>query len=227
MITTEGESQEDDSSSSLDDGTSSDKTPGEGQAGPSLKEGPSGIKVEGDWEEVTAACTDLTDKLEQTCPAQIPKEDKRFKEWVDWYPREQDGEQELGEKTAEQAKFKADQTPKEHLKEGSSQFSSFRKHLRETNLTQSLIRLSKASQKWLAAAASFLAEFIGQIEGFLYRRVVTRTNPYYFDNSLISASFRKTNRFHKSAHGQRYQLTIKVHDPEVKDDFQELVLSEN
>lgn len=221
---TRGESPEKDNDSSEDDQASNDDSPRSKQASPTFREAPSGVCIKGNWQEVTAACTDLTNKLEQACSKQALEEDIQFKEWSNWYPREQDDEQKLSKKTAKQARFVTDQSPKKHLEEGNAKFNSFKRHLLKTNLVPSMIRLSEASQKILSAGTYLLGTVIGRIEEFLYCRVVTRTNPYYFDNSLISASFRKINSFGKHTSCRGYELTIKVHDHKIKENFEKLIL---
>lgn len=226
MINGTDEEREDDKSSSSENGEpSDDKPPGGGQTKPTIEEGPSGITVEGNWKEVTKTCTDFTSKLKETYPNES-FQDKWINEWVDWYPREEDDREELEEKTAEQAKYEAKQSPEEHLKQSTTKLASFREHFQECNLPEAMTNLGLASKKGVQAFFTFLGRSVASLEELIYLKIVVRTNPLYFDNSLLSASIRETNRF-AAAEGDTYQLTIKVHDRELKDDLHRYVLSEN
>ncbi len=227
MITDRDRKQDDGKSSSSDSGESSeDEPPGGGQTSPEIDKGPAGIKVEGNWKEVTETCTDLTQILKEVYPENSYKESERIDEWVQWYPKQEDDKGKLGKKTARQAKFEAEQPPEEHLEESTSGFASFSEGFRKGNLKEALTSLGAASNKGITAFFAFIGESLAELEEFIYRKIVVRTNPFYFDNSLISASFREKSGF-VGGEEETYQMTIKVHDREMKDDIHQLVFGKN
>jgi len=174
------------------------------------------IILEGEWQEITEACSDFTDKLEKAHPYGDKNEDKRLKEWSDWHPREEWDEEELIKRTATQAKFEPDKPPTEHFKKSKSHFAAFQKKVLAQGQTSYLQKLGRVFKNGITAFISLFGLSLGKIEEFLYRKVVLRTNPFYFDNSLISASFEKTNRF-EASEDDRYKLKVKIHDEETKE----------
>lgn len=176
------------------------------------------IILEGEWQEVTGACADFTDKLEKAHTHGDKSKDERLQEWEEWSPRKEDDEKELVKRTATQAKFEPDKPPSEHLEESKTHLNSLQRQLFHQTQPSYLTELSKSLKKSITALFSFLGLSLGKIEEFLYRKVLLRTNPFYFDNSLISASFEKTNRFEVSE-DDRFKLQVKIHDKETKDNF--------
>ena len=176
------------------------------------------VVLEGEWQDVTGKCSDFTDKLKKAHPSESKSEDERLQEWTEWYPRKEDNEEELVQKTATQAKFEPDKSPAKYLEKSRSHLNSSLKIIFNQDQASSLLKLGKSFKSGIVAFTSFLGLSLGKIEEFLYENVILRTNPFYFDNSLISASFKKTNRFEVSKN-DKYRLKIKIHEEETKDNF--------
>ena len=206
------------SSSSKDYESSGDEPPGSDLKAEVEKDSHWSIILEGEWQDVTDACSDFTDKLEKAHAHGGQSEDDRLYEWTEWHPRKEDDEEELVERTATQAKFEPDKSPSEHLEKSKSHLQSLQRKLSNQNQTSYLPELSKSLNKGVLAFVSFLGFSLGKLEEFLYRKVILRTNPFYFDNSLISASFKKTNRFEVNE-DDRYKLKVKIHDEDTKENF--------
>jgi hypothetical protein len=220
MSTTQQSDQQKDGESSLQKNPESagDEPPGSDLKAELEKESHWSIILEGEWQEVTGACSDFTDKLEEAHTSGDRNEDERLQEWVDWSPGKEDDEKELVKKTATQAKFEPDKPPAKHLERSKSHLNSFQEKLFNQKKTPHLPELNKFFKRGITAFASFLGFSLGRVEEFLYRKVILRTNPFYFDNSLISASFKKTNRFEVNA-DDRYELKVKIHDEQTKENF--------
>jgi len=211
--------QNDDKSSSQQNPESSGDEPPGSELKVETEEGSHwSIILEGEWQEVTGICADFTAKLEKVHPYGDRSEDERLQEWVEWSPRKEDDEEELVKRTATQARFEPEKPPSEHLEKSKSHLDSFNEELFNRNKAPHLPELSKSFQKGITAFFSFLGFSLGKLEEFLYRKVILRTNPFYFDNSLISASFKKTNRFEVNE-DDRYKLKVKIHDEETKKNF--------
>ena len=209
---------DDESSSQQNPENSGDEPPGSDLKAEVEKGSHWSIILEGEWQEVTGACSDFTDKLEKAHPLEDKSKDERLQEWAEWTPGKEDDEQELVKKTATQARFEPDEPPSEHLEKSKLHLNSFHERLFGQNKSPHLPKLSKSLKKGVKAFASFLGYSLGKIEEFLYRKVILRTNPFYFDNSLISASLKKTNRFEVNE-DDKYKLKVKIHDEDTKENF--------
>lgn len=199
MNSTKDKQQKDDESSSQQNPESSgDEPPGSGLKAEVEEDSHWSIILEGEWRDVTGACSHFTDKLEKAHTHEDPTEDKRLQEWTEWRPRKEDNEEELVQRTAAQAKFEPEKPPAEHLEQSQTHFDIFRKIAFNRGQTSSLKKLANFVKSGTAAVISFLGLSLGKIEEYLSRNVILRTNPFYFDNSLISASFEKTNRLSAS-----------------------------
>jgi len=208
----------DEATSQKDYESSGDEPPGSDLKVEPQEDSQWSIILEGEWQEVTGACADFTDKLEKAHTYGDQNDRGRLQEWTDWFPKRQDDEKELVKRTATQAKFEPDKPPSEHLEKSKSHLDSFQEKLFNQSQTNHLPELNKFFKKGFTAFVSFLGFSLGRIEEFLYRKVVLRTNPFYFDNSLISASFKKTNRLEVNE-DDRYKLKVKIHDKETKENF--------
>jgi len=217
--TKQNDQQKDDKSSSQKNPESSGDEPPGSDLKVQAEEGSHwSIILEGEWQEVTGACSDFTDKLEKARNHDDQTDDEQLQEWTEWSPEKEDDEEELVEKTAAKARFEPNKPPSEHLEKSKSHLNSFHEKLFSQNQSPHLPKLSKSLKKGVKALASFLGFSLGRVEEFLYRKVVLRTNPFYFDNSLISASFKKTNRFEVNE-DDKYKLKVKIHDEDTKEKF--------
>ena len=210
--------KDDESSSQKSPENSGDEPPGSDLKAEVEKGSHWSIILEGEWQEVADVCADFTDKLEKVHPYGDRSEDKRLQEWAEWTPGKEDDEKELVKRTANQARFEPNKPPSEHLEKSKSHLNSLHGKLLNQNQTSYLPDLTNSFKKGITAFVSFLGFSLGKIEEFLYRKVILRTNPFYFDNSLISASFKKTNRFEVNE-DDRYKLKVKIHDEETKENF--------
>ena len=220
MNTTKQNNQQkdDESSSQQNPESSGDEPPGSDLKVQAEESSHWSIILEGEWKEVTGACADFTDKLEKAHTPEDQSEVERLQEWAKWSPRKEDDEKELVKRTATQARYEPDKSPSEHLEESKSHLNSFHEKLFSQNKSPHLPELNKSFKRAIIALASFLGFSLGKLEEFLYRNVILRTNPFYFDNSLISASFEKINRFEVNGE-DRFKLKVKIHDTETKEDF--------
>jgi len=209
---------DDESSSQKNYENSGDEPPGSNLKVEEKESSQWSIILEGEWQEVTGACADFTEKLEKAHPQGGQNEDERLQEWAKWSPRKEDDEKELVKRTASQARFEPDKPPSEHLEKSKSHLNSLQEKLFSQNKASNLPELNKSLKRGITALVSLLGLSLGKIEEFLYRKVILRTNPFYFDNSLISASFKKTNRFEVNG-DDRYKLKVKIHDEETKENF--------
>jgi len=202
--------QKDDKSSSQKNYESSgDEPPGSGLKAEVEEDSHWSIILEGEWQDVTEACSDFTEKLEKANASESQTDSQRLQEWTEWHPREEDNEEKLVQRTAAQAKFEPEKPPVEHLKQSKTHFDTFRKIVFTRDQTFSLIKLANSVKSGIAAVTSFLGFSLGKIEEYIYKNVILRTNPFYFDNSLISASFEKTNRL-AASEDDRYKLRVKI-----------------
>lgn len=189
----------------------------------SLKnDSPSGISMKGNWNEVADFCEMFTKMLEEKCQGWRGRSKKNgrvqqdLQEWKDWYPKRDDSEGKLEVKTASQAKFKPKKSTKKDFKKSASDFSSFQRDLKEKNPKKEVYSFRSGLQKGARAAFSTIGRWLGKLEEFIYRQVITKTNPFYFDSSLLSASLTKNKKpFNKEE--KDYRLNIKIHDRKLRE----------
>lgn len=215
-IKQDNKQKDDKSSSSENPESSGDEPPGSDLKAEVEEDSHWSIILAGEWQEVTEACSDFTDKLEKVHSYGNKNEDELLQEWSDWCPRNEDDEEELVKRTATQARFEPDKPPAEHLEKSKSHFTAFQEKVLIQGETSYLQKLGRVFKNGITAFISIFGFSLGKLEEFLYRKVVLRANPFYFDNSLISASFEKTNRFEVNE-DDRYKLKVKIHDEETKD----------
>jgi hypothetical protein len=170
-----------------------------------MEESVSGFKLQGDWvdvvehgERITRALKDLAGEEE------IDVDDQALEEFDEWRPKSHERlDEDVNEKTAEQASVDEDlQTAGEKL----------------TESYESLDEPDEAVDKWgesidyvARAADSAGRKALRKVEDTVYRNVMTRVAPYYFDNELISANIRRV-----SDEDPEYVFEVNVNDDDLK-----------
>jgi len=192
-----------------------------------VTESPAGIKAHGKWEDVVQFSEYFTEELEEEYRKEEEEEkgdltkignsEKDLQNWKDWQPQESDDKEKLQKKTAHHAKFEGDTPPQKDFQNSLSQFKSGKAKLKDQDHEEASKHFWSAFSKALKAGFTATGNFLGELEGFLYRFVLTRTNPLYFDSELISAKLdeKKDSLFGSNSKDRdqaNYELTIKVHN---------------
>jgi len=182
-----------------------------------MEESVSGFSVTGTWQDAVEHGERITRAIKDADATEdgTTVDGEALAEWDEWRPKSHERlDDDVNEKTAEQAAVgagegeRAGKAPDEDLRTAGEK------------LTQSYERLNDdpdgAVDKWgesvghvARAADSAGRRALRAVEGAVYRNVMTRIAPYYFDNGLVSANLSRTG-------DGEYRLEVNVNDDDLK-----------
>ena len=179
-----------------------------------VEESVSGFRMRGSWVDVVEHGERITRALKDLGEEGFDVGEAALEEWDEWRPKADERlREDVGEKTAEQASIsegageRAGKAPDEDLRTAGEKLS---------DSYESLETPKKAIDEWRAsinyvarAADSATRKAVRKVEGGVYRNVMTRMSPYYFDNELISANLRR-------AEVDDYVFEVNVNDDDLK-----------
>ncbi len=183
-----------------------------------MEESVSGFSVEGSWadvvelgERVTHALRDIAEDEEG-----VDYDSDAFEEWNEWRPKLEEPVERLNEKTAEQAAVaegegeQKGRSPDEDIKKAGEKLSNSYERLDENPDPDSAVEDWRESIGYVARAADSAGrKALRAVEGAVYRNVMTRMSPYYFDSELISANLGR-------ARNNGYRIEVNVNDDDLK-----------
>jgi hypothetical protein len=182
-----------------------------------MEESVSGFRVRGSWpdvvehgERITRALKDLRDGAD----ADIDQD--ALTEWDEWRPKTDERlDEDVNQKTAEQASVsegrgeRAGKDPDEDIQTAGEKLTESYENLDDPGA---------AVDKWgesidyvARAADSAGRRAIRAVEDTVYRNVMTRISPYYFDNDLVSANIQRAG-----GEPPEYVFEVNVTDDDVK-----------
>ncbi|MFC7176738.1 DUF5828 family protein [Halosegnis marinus] len=180
-----------------------------------MEESVSGFSERGTWgdivehgERVTRALRDVgRERDDVTVP------DGAFDAWDEWRPKQHERlDEDVNEKTAEQASVgegtgeKEGVDPDEDVKAAGDKLADSYGKLDDP---EEAVDEWRESVGHLARAADSAGrKAIRKVEGAVYKNVMTRIAPYYFDNELVSANVGRR--------GDEYSLEVNVNDDDLK-----------
>jgi hypothetical protein len=180
-----------------------------------MEESVSGFKTRGGWVDVVELGERVTQALKELAETEDVDQDA-LEEFDEWRPKSHErlGE-DVNEKTADQASVgegegeKAGADPDEDLQTAGEKLTESYENLDDPD---------EAVDKWgetidyvARAADSAGRKAIRKVEGAVYRNVMTKIAPYYFDNELISANLQRV-----SDDDPRYVFEVNVNDDDLK-----------
>jgi hypothetical protein len=181
-----------------------------------MEDSVSGFKIRGSWGEIVEHGERITQALEESGLEGDP-----FEEWDGWRPKAHERlSEDVNQKTADQASVAEGASEREGRSPDDEMQSAGEK------ITESYERLGDedakgALQKWqdsldhVARAADTAGrKAIRRIEDAVYRRVMTRFTPYYFDNELVSANITNVG-------DGEYIFEVNINDDDLKDEARE------
>ncbi|MFB6206050.1 MAG: DUF5828 family protein [Haloglomus sp.] len=185
-----------------------------------MQESVSGFSERGTWsdivehgERVTRALRDLMN--DEDVDAGI--DESNLAEWDEWRPKHDERlDEHVNEKTADQASVsegageKAGRGPDEDIQQAGEQLAESYEKLDDPD---EAVGKAADSVSYIARAAdSASRRAIRRVEGAVYRNVMTRIAPYYFDNELVSANVARVGR----GDDPNYELEVNVNDDDLK-----------
>ncbi|MFB6119996.1 MAG: DUF5828 family protein [Halobacteriaceae archaeon] len=174
-----------------------------------------GFKVRGTWGDVVEHGERITRALRDS-----GRDGEAFEEWNEWRPKAHERlSEDVNEKTAEQASVgegegeRAGKSPDEDMQTAGERLVESYEELDEDP--------DGAVEKWqdsvghVARAADTAGrKALRRVEDAVYRNVMTRFTPYYFDNDLVSANLQRTR-------DGDYVFEVNVNDDDLKDEARE------
>lgn len=183
-----------------------------------MEESVAGFREEGTWsdivehgERVTRALRDVLDKED------FDLNGSALAEWDEWRPKHDERlDEDVNEKTAEQASVEegageqAGVDPDEDLQEAGDKLAESYDNLDEPD---EAVGKAADSVGYVARAADSAGrKALRRVEGAVYKNVMTRIAPYYFDNVLVSANVQRVGR----GTDPDYVLEVNINDDDAK-----------
>ena len=183
-----------------------------------IEESVSGFQRRGDWvtvvehgERVVRALHEIA--MDEDAPT---VDEELLGEFDEWRPKSHERlDDDVNEKTAQQASVgegageQEGKGPNEDLRTASEKLAETSKHLDDPD--EAAGQLGESIDYVARAADSAGRKAVRKVEGAVYRNVMTRMSPYYFDNGLVSANLSRNGR-----QGGEYVFEINVNDDELK-----------
>ncbi|AWB27783.1 DUF5828 family protein [Halococcoides cellulosivorans] len=180
-----------------------------------MEESVSGFEVRDGWVEVVEHGERIAQALRDV-REDADLDESLIEEFEEWRPKTDERlSEDVNEKTADQASIaegsgeKAGKSPDEDIREAGDRLAESYEQLEDDQ--------SEAVEKWgesidhvRRAADTAGRKAIRGVEDAVYRNVMTRVAPYYFDNELVSANIQRLDD------EPSYALEINVNDDDVK-----------
>lgn len=176
---------------------------------------PAGLTAEGEWAQIVRFCEYFDSRLQRES-VEVEIDADNLQEWQDWYPKEQEDQQQLRERTVSHASYEPGLTPEEQLEKSASRLSSSRENLQSGQPEEAIQELVTGTQNGLLGLLVLVGMVAGNVESFIYQFFMVKTNPSYFDNHLLSANVQQVTEA-TSQDSPHYKIQIKVHDQDLRD----------
>jgi hypothetical protein len=186
-----------------------------------MEESISGFKQRGSWGDIVEHGERITRALRD-----VGVDGDALAEWDDWRPKAHERlHEDVNEKTADKASVaegKGEQegaSPDEDIQEAGKKLSESYDQVTEGDTGGAVEKWQDSIDHVARAADSAGRKALRRVEDTVYRRVMTKLSPYYFDNELVSANLERLNR----GNGDAFSLEVNVNDDDLKDEVSELL----
>lgn len=183
-----------------------------GKKDSSVRETNSGVKKEGNWEDITDFAEEVEEVIENS-----DLDESSVEEYRRWRPRKEEAENEVKKKTVEEAALKETKLEKESkgpikdIEEAKEKAVEAGKKAGKREMPEK--ELKDASVDLGRPLVSELLKFFRTVERFIYSKIMLRDHTYYFDTKDFSANM-------KSKKGE-YQMEINVPEEESREKVKE------
>jgi hypothetical protein len=179
-----------------------------------MEESVAGFKERGDWVTIVEHGERITKALEDE-----GVDGSNFDEWNEWRPKvhERLGE-DVKEKTAEQASpsegegERAGKSPSEDVNAAGDELKDSASELAEGDLEDAIEEGQESLERATRAVDTAGRKALRTVEETVYKHVMTKVSPVYFDNELVSANVERTRN-----RNERYAFEVNVNDDDLKD----------
>jgi hypothetical protein len=181
-----------------------------------MEESVSGFKTRGGWVEVVEHGERITHALEQLAD-ECSLDEEALAEFDNWRPKSHERlDEDVNKKTAQQAHLEegkgeqAGKDPDEDLQTAGQKLAESYESL--DNPDEAVGKWGESIDYVARAADSAGRRAIRKVEDTVYRNVMTRVSPYYFDNELISANIQAVSRGDR----REYVFEVNINDDSLK-----------
>jgi hypothetical protein len=182
-----------------------------------MEESVSGFELRGSWADVVEHGERVARALRDVGAHEDDQYDDALAEFEEWRPKSHERlDEDVNEKTAAQASVdegegeRAGRDPDEDIQSAGERIAESYEKLGEDH-DDAVDKWSESIDYVARAADSAGRKALRSVEGAVYRKVMTRIAPYYFDNALVSANVRAVDR----TDGE-FALEVNVNDDEYK-----------
>jgi len=182
-----------------------------------VEESVSGFKREGGWVDVVEHGERIAHALRDVAEEDVAVDEDALAEFDEWRPKSHERlDEDVNEKTAEQASVEegkgeqAGKQPDEDLQTAGEKLTESYENLDEPD--EAVDKWSESIDYVARAADSAGRKAIRAVEDTVYKNVMTRIAPYYFDNELVSANLRRTDGDGRP----KYIFEVNVNDDDLK-----------
>ncbi|TSD14409.1 hypothetical protein DP107_09225 [Haloglomus irregulare] len=182
-----------------------------------MDESVSGFRERGSWSDIVEHGERVTRALRTLAEGEEDVDREALSEWDEWRPKHDERlDEDVNQKTAEQASVgegageKAGKQPDEDIQQAGEELAESYEQL---DSPEEAVEKAADSVGYIARAADSAGrKAIRRVEGAVYRNVMTRIAPYYFDNGLVSANVSRAGR----GDDPDYEFEVNVNDDDLK-----------
>lgn len=175
----------------------------------------SGMKVEGEWNDVVETSREVSRVLEDSGL------EEEIDEWEYWRPREDERyDRELIDKTAEVSCTSRNSLEKSDREVGEEAKDGLKKVKKALENDEGGEDLKEGVKKFYLSADTVARRMVRNFEKFVFKNVISKTNPQFFDSDVISANITKKSGLKDKLKGKEndeYVLEINVSDSEIQE----------
>ncbi|QLK27777.1 DUF5828 family protein [Natrinema zhouii] len=190
-----------------------------------MEERVSGFEVSGSWTDVVELGERITEAMkdagvhdpDQASGAHFAR---AFEEWEKWRLKAHERlDEEMSSKTSAQASVdegageRSGTSASADLHNAGEKLEAASDELRDDESTEAIDRMQESLGHAKRAVDTTGRQTLRSIEDSVYQDVMTQFAPYHFDNELVSANIRQTNRLED---GDEFVFEVNINDDELK-----------
>ena len=182
-----------------------------------IEESVSGFKTRGGWVDIVEHGERIMQALKELIGEDSDIDESALAEFDEWRPKSHERlDEDVNEKTAEQASVgegkgeQAGKEPDEDLQKAGEKLSESYENLDEP--AEAIDKWGESVHNVARAADSASRKALRKVEDTVYRNVMTRIAPYYFDNELVSANLQRIG----DEEDPEYVFEVNVNDDDLK-----------
>ncbi|MEF8874839.1 MAG: DUF5828 family protein [Candidatus Thermoplasmatota archaeon] len=175
---------------------------------PNMEDTNAGLEFEGGWKDICIFARTFERVIEENAPGE-----EAVEEYDQWRPREGEDEQDISEKTAENACLDEKEV-EERYNGAKEELESAGEKIKkgvggEESSTKNIKKASKKVERLVGAES---IKSIRKLEKMIYEEIMLKFNPYYFDTEDFSVNLEKIS----NGGNENYKLTVNIPDEDLR-----------